>query len=269
MKKILVVFNGTNYPSHVPEFALLLADGGYALLQPVFIQPVHVSEGQYLFPNDLSLSQSSYTKEDEESADLHALEANRRLFTDSCQSKNVDCFSDTKNWVSSEELIEHSKFADFVVSDTKEALEDYSFKQFLASAHCPVFLIHRNFEKPDRVILAYDETPSSIYALKLYSYLFPQWHLLNSALLSINPKLQTENEQHLKQWLSLHFNNLSIHLLKGDLKKELLEFVGEEASQSLIVMGAFGRKGLAALFHNSLSNTLLEETNASLFIAHH
>ncbi|HYK57074.1 MAG TPA: hypothetical protein VEV15_11440 [Flavisolibacter sp.] len=52
MKKILVVFNGTNYPLHVPEFALRLANGAYALLQPVFIQPVHVSEGQYFFPND-------------------------------------------------------------------------------------------------------------------------------------------------------------------------------------------------------------------------
>ena len=57
--------------------------------------------------------------------------------------------------------------------------------------------------------------------------------------------------------------------IKGNPNEELVEFVERAPQGTLVVMGAFGRKGLSALFHSSLSQVLLDQTRASLFIAHY
>ncbi|MBS1605494.1 MAG: universal stress protein [Bacteroidetes bacterium] len=37
---------------------------------------------------------------------------------------------------------------------------------------------------------------------------------------------------------------------------------------TIVVMGAYGRTAVSRLFRQSLSNTILQKTNASLFVTH-
>jgi nucleotide-binding universal stress UspA family protein len=52
------------------------------------------------------------------------------------------------------------------------------------------------------------------------------------------------------------------------LQKELVSFVRKNDQQTIVVMGAYGRNAVSRLFHRSLSNVVIEETNALVFIMH-
>ena len=272
MKKILVVFYGVDYPEHIPDLAMKIAEEYRAVLHPVFIKPVHVRETLvYPFPNDPSLPGPALGSEKDLKREIKTIEANREHFTQACTAQGIPFTLDEKTEVSLSELIDYSAFSDLVIADCREALEDYFFKDFLAHAQCPVLLFNRSAILPERIILTYDENPSSVYAMKQFSYLFPVWRNKETVLVTINPKEETgiEKGQHPREWLNLHFPKLDTLFMKGNPNEELVEFVERAPQGTLVVMGAFGRKGLSALFHSSLSQVLLDQTRASLFIAHY
>jgi nucleotide-binding universal stress UspA family protein len=72
----------------------------------------------------------------------------------------------------------------------------------------------------------------------------------------------------LNDWLPQHFPVLQKQILQGNLQKELVSFIRKNDEQAVVVMGAYGRNAVSRLFHRSLSNIVIEETNALLFIMH-
>jgi nucleotide-binding universal stress UspA family protein len=271
MRKILIVFNGVGYPNHVMEFAMKLAANGASLLHAVFMKPMHVDESlQYPFPNDLSMTEGLTDEEDERRTDVQAIEDNKQVFRDECQVHNINYKIDGESEILLDGLVEHSKFSDLIIADVNDDLGNYSVKDFLGKTQCPVILVQRQTEFPERVILAYDGTASSIYALKMYSYLFPEWRNLNSLLVQVNPKDREEinQQQYLSDWLSQHFEKLEIRTLTGDVENELTALISSHSQKTMMVMGSYGKKGLAGLFHQPLADKMMEVSHVSLFIAH-
>ncbi len=140
----------------------------------------------------------------------------------------------------------------------------------MTRTHCPVILVQKNSVLPLRVFLAYDGSMSSIHAIKMYSYLFPQWHTVNTFLVQVNPEKEDEisNQKYIQDWLTQHFPQLTIKVMKGNVEKELLSFLHAHSEKALVVMGAYGRKGLSRLFHESLADSVINQSHASLFISH-
>ena len=99
---------------------------------------------------------------------------------------------------------------------------------------------------------------------------FTKWANLPTSLLSINtePNTNAENEVFLQTWMPQHFTTFNRIELHGNLKTELVNFLKENETNVLVVMGAFGRSVISRLFHRSLSNIILEETRVSLFTTH-
>ena len=271
MRKILIVFNGVGYPTHVMDFAMKLAANGASLLHAVFMKPMHVDESlQYPFPNDLSITGSLADKEAERRTDIQAIEDNKQVFRDECQANHINFNIDDEHEILLDILIEHSKFADLIIADVNDDLGKYSVKDLLAKTQCPVILVQRQTEIPDQVILSYDGTASSIYALKMYSYLFPEWRNIRSVLVQVNPgdPEKISHQKYLSDWLSQHFANLDIITLKGNVEDELTSLIQTHSQKTMMVMGSYGKKGLAGFFHAPLSDKMMEVSHVSLFVAH-
>jgi nucleotide-binding universal stress UspA family protein len=271
MKKILVVFNAANYSSSLSEFAINIAKQTGALLNAVFLTPSLAPVVQYLFPNDLPLASSgliSTAEMEEENKKL--IEAHLRFFNDDCTNANVSCKINNNTDTSLEDLIDHSAFSDFILCDAKEELGGISVREIMVDTHCPVLLVPAKMNMPTKAILCYDESFSSILAMKMYSYLFPEWKELPTAVLSINPKGDNgiKHDDYLNDWLPQHFSNLEEKVLQGNLQRELVSFIRKNDETSIVVMGAYGRNAISRLFHRSLSNIVIEETNAFLFVMH-
>lgn len=271
MKKILLVVNGNNYSTELADFAIKIARRGNDLLHAVFVSPVAHQMVHYPFPSDLPLAAAEVVgTEDMRNSYRELIKANMKLFKDSCVNKNISYLIDPDIDITIDELIDHSAFSDLIICSAKEEFGAYSFRDLLSDTHCPVMLVPDEANMPQTAILCYDESFSSIYAIKMYSYLFPEWKDLPTFVLSINPKGDNGNkfDDYLSDWIPQHFPNLQRHALEGNLQRELLSFIRQDDKHSIVVMGAFGRNAISRLFHRSLANVVLEDTSASLFIIH-
>jgi hypothetical protein len=270
MKKLLVAFNATNYSNSLAQFAIKIARQSHSFIHAVFLSPSFVPV-TYPYPSDLPLASTgliSTVEMIEESRKL--TEADIQVFKDDCAAKGVSYSIDYSTNITLEDLIDHSAFADLILCDAKEELGGISIRDLLVDTHCPVLLVPQVVQMPAKAVLCYDESFSSILAMKMYSYLFPEWKELPSTVLSINPKGDNglKFDDYLNDWLPMHFSSLQKQILQGNLQRELVSFLHKNDEQSIVVMGAYGGNAVSRLFHRSLANIVIEETNALVFIMH-
>lgn len=270
MKKLLVAFNATSYSGSLARFAIKIAKQSNSIIHAVFLSPSFVPV-TYPFPNDLPLASTgliSTTEMIEESRRL--VEADMQVFQEACSAEKVNCSIEDSSDITLEDLIDHSAFSDLILCDAKEELGGISIRDLLADTHCPVLLVPQTAGLPRRAVICYDESFSSILAMKMYSYVFPEWKGLSTTVLSINPKGDNglKYDDYLNDWLPGHFSNLEKQILQGNLQRELVSFIRKNDEPSIVVMGAYGRNAVSRLFHKSLANIVIEETNALVFIMH-
>lgn len=270
MKKMIVVFNGATYSTDLSSFTLRLAHANPSLVHGVFLSPTLMPVAQYPFPNDLPLA-GVVTTEEMLQDQRETMDANIKVFRDDCQRQNIQCTVDEDLNITLEELIDHSAFTDLMLCSSIEEMGGVSLRDVLVNTHCPVVLVPQHASLPMRAILCYDESYSSVLAMKMYSYLFPEWKDLPTAVLTINPKGDDgylKHEEYLSDWLPQHFTRLEKQVLQGNLQRELVGFIRKGDEPTMVVMGAYGRNAMSRLFHRSLANVVIEETSAILFIMH-
>jgi nucleotide-binding universal stress UspA family protein len=271
MKKILVVFNAINYSNTLAAFARNMARLSNSTINAVFLTPSLAPVIQYPFPNDLPLASSGLVSTPEMMKETTNLtKSHVRSFREGCASENINCKIEDADAITLDNLVDYSAFTDLILCDAKEVLGGISVQELLVDTHCPVLLVPGKTELPTRAVLCYDESFSSILAMKMYSYLFPEWKEMQSTVLSIYSKGDNDIKyrDYLNDWLPEHFLNLQKLRLQGDLQTELLSFIRKNDEPTIVVMGAFGRNAISRLFHRSLAHIVMEETNAFVFIMH-
>jgi hypothetical protein len=154
--------------------------------------------------------------------------------------------------------------------DDRSDSDEYTIKDLLIGAHAPVLLISREWKAPESIVLCYDGKLSSTHAIKMFSYLFPEWTNLPTKLVHVT---STKNEQlphesHFETWVRHHFPNMERNILHGNALEQIVNFVHPDSEGKIVVMGSYGENTLSRIFHTSLSNAVLSQTYASLFITH-
>jgi hypothetical protein len=269
MKKFLAILNGILTPQHIIDSVINSAVKTSSSLDAVFMNySLDLAEYNYAFPNDLSLTRNNLTGKTiaEENAEL--MEINMRLFKDACKIANIDFSMHSDPELSLGDLINYSAFYDVAFADANENLGKYHIADLLVNAHCPIYLISRDVENIENVIFTYNGTFSSIYAIKMYSYLFPEFIHLPTSLVYITSErsAQMPHEKNVNSWLKKHFPAIQTKILHGDVCDALVDYT-KSIPGSLTVMGSFGRSAMSRFFHRSLAHALIEDGKSSLFIA--
>jgi hypothetical protein len=175
------------------------------------------------------------------------------------------------------EILTHSAYADLIIADALINVPgpvhlslNVSIKELLVDAHCPVVLLREGDMPPDRIVLSYDGSYSSMYSIRSFSYLFPNLRYVPTFIVYISPKEQKEPRDlhHIKDWLPLHFDDATVEVLPGEPADVLPAVANKFSDSTLVVMGAYGRSALSRLFRESLANSILQKANASLFLTH-
>lgn len=270
MKKILIISNEFGFTQNVVRFALAAARADGSLLHSVFLQPLRQEEQMnYLFPNDYRLTGQDPTGSTYEQEDERLIASNLQYFQTECTAAGVPFAMDAKQITTLKELLEYTWFADAVVVDADADLGPYRLEELLAGAHCPVCVVPSRAAETERVVLCYDGSEHSIHALKLYSYLFPHWSGKATTLLTVNSNQKTgAGEEYIQSWLRQHFPGAEREVIAGDPTKEIVRYAGRWGSGALVVLGSYSRGAVSRLLHRSAADALLEQTTASLFIAH-
>lgn len=269
MKKILVLVNDYKVPATALNFAVKLAIQNNATLFGIFAQGLKYSYDSYLLKREIDLIDKDITLTTDENEHLHFLDISINLFTSTCKAANVSSKTHIINSKHLDTLVDHSAFADLIVCDADTPPIHYSMNTFLAESHCPVLMINKDYTNTDTLVFAYDDKLSSIYAIRLFTYLFGFYNNLPVHFVSVLPTnvLGLEYDDLIREWLPLHYPNAKIEIIKGETKSELTNYINI-LSNPLIIMSAFGRSSLSRFFKESLANYVMTQTNAPIFIAH-
>lgn len=271
MKKALLVMNGTFVSQHLIGSSVALAKSCGATLHAWFlIHDSSLGDMDYAFPNDLRLTENKLTGKSIAQEDRDLLQANMQLFEDACREAGVPFVLEPEHYISLKGFLHHTAFADFVMADARATIDQFALSDLLADAHCPVFLLTSETRAISRILFAYDGSYSSLYAMKQFTALFPEWKDAETHVLyaSESGRKELPAERELASWLKLHYPAARTQVIPGKAAEQFVSFMGTGSTDTVVVLGAYGRTGLSRLVHKSLADQLIGRTQAALFVVH-
>lgn len=274
--KILAAFDGTRYSDGASKYAIEIAKLTDSMLVGVFVQDMRYVNFTYAYAWDQPFVNMSGIEESQK-AEREKVDLNIKLFHRACDEKGVKHKVHLDKGVPLQELIHESAFSDLIIIDSHTSFFTIGdktpspfLKDFLVDSHCPVLIVPNTYSSFNKVALCYDGAPSSVYAIKAFSYLFPNTEKLNTTVLSV---LDTQGNHlkdghNLKDLVHAHYNDANFKTLNGDTAEELVKYLAANGEHTIVVMGAYGRNAISRLLHQSLSNRIIKELNMPVFITH-
>lgn len=272
MKKLIMALDGQHFPKGAMAFADSVNLKTDILLAGVFLSPVDYSkllaytglEGVTLTPDWLIKNEDDVLVNKNISVFKDACTANGMAFR---IHKDIDLMA-----ISS--LIEETRFADTLLissdlffANTATEQPNFYLEEVLKRAECPVMLIPENYQEPQKIILTYDGTESSVFAIKQFAYIFPELTKLDCILLSISEHEELPEYSLITELVAKHFTNLKIQTLHLKHKKDFVEWLLNQPT-SYIVMGAFSRSIVSQLFKRSFASDVIHDIKMPIFISH-
>lgn len=278
MKKIIVTIDAVTYNEYALEYAIGVAKHSGGMILGVFLHDL-----SYIYadlPGIFDLVPVEYNNIIKRQHEDHdKLTLNLKLFNERCNAENIKHkahFHDGTDIVNF--LIKESVFADMLILDEHMSFarsETSGLSNFtedvLEDAHCPVLVVPDNLQPVEHVFLCYDGTPSSVHAIKMYSYLFPEWKDKPTTLLSFTAGASRHiaNSENIKDLVHQHFYNLVLDVEhEKRAANTVLSFFKLHQENAFIVMGSYGRSAISRLFKKSMANTIIRDIKAPVFITH-
>lgn len=278
MEKILLGIDAINPDKNALEFACYLGRLTKSKVTGVFLENLEAEEKPVLRHMhglayvDWELDEKS----DEHKAKMQLIEKNISFFKEGCVNREVNYNLHQDCGVPAHELIEESRFADVLVVDADtsfnkryEGSPTEFVKYILKKAECPVIIAPESFEAIDEIIFTYNGSSSSVFAIKQFTYLFPQFYNKKVVIIQVNEKgeWQEDDKIKFKEWLEEHYIDLHFEALKGKTETKLFDYLFKRKN-IFLVMGSYGRNALSQFFRRSRADLLVRTIAQPIFIAH-
>ena len=273
MRKILLVFDGINFSEGAFEFARRLNEKNQILVAGVFVPQVDFAN-LWSYGGAGSGAVTIPLIEDDEAKEI---ERNIERFKQLCEKSKIE-YRVHKDFYAFAlpELKKESRFADLIIIGSEKFYTnigvngptDY-IKDASHDAECPVLIVPEKFNFPESNVLSYDGSESSVFAMKQFAYLFPEF--VNNPTLLVYAKNESEEEipdvEHIKELIGSHFPNLEIMKLHFDPKEYFNAWISEKKN-SILVSGSFGRSSLSRVFKKSFIKDVIKDHRLPVFIVH-
>lgn len=275
-KRIIAAMDGTKFSRGTLDYAIRLAKLSGSEVVGIFLHDMRYLSMTYSYVWDQPFIDFAAIAEIE-AEDLEKIEKNVALFTAECKAQGVEYNIKKEKGVPINELLRESNYADVIIAD--EHLSFYSLtdetpspfiKDLLAESRCPVLIVPTTFEYFDKVIFCYDGSPSSTFAMKQFSYIFPELEDINAVVVSVNEGRNRDvaGGESFADLTRIHFPKAEVEVLNGAPESQLLNYLKVNASNSIVVMGAYGRNAVSRMFEQSMSNKIIRDLNLPMFITH-
>ncbi|WAC13473.1 universal stress protein [Dyadobacter pollutisoli] len=277
MKKIIAAIDGLKYAESTVQFAVQIARETQSHLVGVFLEDFsYHSYSIYELAPRLEPWEQQLRKLNEQ--DLASRAESVEKFTALCQKADIEFnIHHDRNFALSE-LLHETVYADLLIIGKTETLSPFPqmpptgfLRDLLGDIQCPVLVVPEQFELVDKTVLLYDGQPSSMVAIKMFSYLLPFLKMLPVEILSVKPQdenLHVPDNRLMKEFSRRHFPNASYHIVHGIPEQEIIKYLKESDQTPLVVLGAYQRNLVSRWFRRSMADLLMEELDNPLFIAH-
>lgn len=277
MKKILAAFDGLKYSQASCDYAVYLTKLTQSHLVGVFLDD-RTYTGYRIYEAIGKEGVSEKRLQELQNTDKSKRIKAASQFEAACQKAEVAYTLHHDRNVAILELKHESIYTDLLVIDTRETLTHYTEKlptrfirELLIDTQSPVLLVPGKFKSPDRIQLLYDGEPSSVFAIKMFSYLLPQLKNLPVEVISVNPVrsgLHLPDNKLMKEFMKRHYPNAQFTVLKGLAEEEILRHLETTKGSPIVVLGAYRRGAVSRLFRESMADTLMKHLKVPLFVAH-
>ena len=277
MKKILAAFDGLKYSQNTRDYAINIAKQTNAHIIGLFLDDRSYTSYKIY---DLIVEQGSTEAvlEEYERKDKATRREAADDFEKTCQSNSMEYSVHHDLNIAIQELKHESIYTDLMIIDAKETLSHYTEKlptrfirDLLIDVQSPVLIVQGKFKPIKKIALLYDGEPSSVHAIKMFSYLLPQMKHLETEVISVNPlnkTLHLPDNKLMKEFMKRHYPKASFTVLKGYAEEEIVKYLKLQKENTLVVLGAYRRSTVSRWFRESMADILMKETKLPLFIAH-
>ena len=275
MKKVIIPFDGAHFSVGAMEFAIRLNESEPILLSGVFLPQMDYAN-LWAFSGGAMAGPMFVPFVDDTDDEL--IDKNIERFRSICESNDID-YRIHKSILDSPipELRNESRFADLLIIGSEAFYENLGtdepnayFKDTLRQAECPVVIVPESFTFPESVMLSYDGSASSVYAIKQFAYLFPQLSS-NSTLLVTAGGDGTDQvlpeESNIQELVARHFSDLTFMRIQLDPGKYFSTWLMYRKS-TILVSGSFGRSAFSDFFKKSFISDVISTHRIPVFLAH-
>jgi nucleotide-binding universal stress UspA family protein len=274
-KKFLAVYDGLKYSSGTTSYAIEVARMADAYLAGAFLDDFTY--------HSHSLKSHSYAellaeRNQLRQHDISSRNESVKEFKKSCDKAGIEHIVHHDESIAIQEALHESVYADMLILGKNETFTQYEqhvpssfLKEILAGSKCPVMVVPPDFKPVNKIIMLYDGEPASVYAIKQFSYLFPNMRQLPVEVITIK---SYDSDRHvpegrlMKELMSRHFTEVVYTTVQGNPDREIIEQLKFRHHDELIVLGAYQRGQVSRWFKPSMADLLLSGLKAPLFVAH-
>jgi nucleotide-binding universal stress UspA family protein len=272
MKKILLAFDGPHFSEGAFEFARKLNELSPILLTGIFL-PLFDYSSLWSYSAAAGANMVMPLLEEEDTA---MIDKNIDCFKTLCQKNDIE-YRVHKNITdfALPALKKETRFADLLILGSESFYENIGInepnsylKDAIHNAECPVLVVPEQFDFPEKNILTYDGSESAVYAIKQFTYLFPDFTNSKTVLLyaKSDDEIAFPDEQYIEELCARHFNDLTLFKLGLDPKKYFSLWTSEKKG-AILVSGAYGRSSLSLMFKKSFVSDVIRDHKLPVFIA--
>ena len=277
MKKFLAVFDGYKLSESTLAYAQELTAAADAHLVGVFLD-------EFIYRTyNVGKIYKTYEKPEKVIKQLDGKDKMKRdeavgQFQKSCEKAKINFSIHRDKNIALQELKLESMFADMIFISEHETFNRYKqksptrfMKELLADVQCPVLVVPANYKPIDKIVLLYDGGTSSVYAVKMFSYLLNQFKGVPVEVFTVkdrNKDLHLPDNKLMREFIKQHFPTATYTVVKGDPEEQIAAWLQNHKENELVVLGAYSRSELSRWFKTSMADILMRDLNTPLFIAH-
>lgn len=279
MEKILLAIDAVNLNMPALDFACYIGRLTNSKVTGVFLENLVADERPVLkkaYGNrylDWEIDESSTQYRDKR----QLIDKNILLFKEACEKRSVRCNIHRDRGTPAHEIINESRYADLIITDAStsfnkryEGMPTEFEKDILKEAECPVIVAPQTFDGIDEIIFAYNSSRSAAFAIKQFTYLFPEFDDRKITVLQVNKEgvWADHDKYNLREWLQNRYSAIGFEAVKGDAEDKLFDYLLKRKN-AFVVLGAYGRNSVSRFFKPSHADLLIKTITQPIFISHY
>lgn len=277
MKKFIAAIDGLKYSESTVQYAVEIAKQANAHLVGIMLDDAtYTSYKVYELIVKQKVTDEKLKKYEEKDKETRLKSA--ASFESACRKAGITYSVHHDKNIALQELLHESIYCDMLIIDGKETLTHFEEKrptrfirELLTDIQCPVLIVPPKYKPAEKIYLLYDGEPSSIFAIKMFSYLLPFMENTDAEIISVkNPgqTLHLPDNKLMKEFMKRHKPTAEYKVIKGLPEIEIVQYLKQQPKEMMIVLGAYRRGKVSRWFRESMADYLMKELTVPLFIAH-
>lgn len=269
MKKVLILFDGGHFSSATLDFANELNGQEKILLTALFLPSIDYTDVMLYYAGGISGPVFIPSVD----TDPEVMRQNTEKFKAFCVKNGIEHrVHDTLYDGIREMVAVESKYADLMLLDGGSfysnlgglTQQEYT-EDTVHSAGCPVVILPGEYKSPQSLIMSYDGSDNSLFAIKQFTYLLP--HLCKQPATVVYASVKDDKMpqmEYMEELCARHFTDLTFFKLEADAKRYFNTWVMDNGD-AMIVSGGYAT---TKFFKKHFVDEVIKDHKLPIFIAH-